>query len=198
MITFFFGIWPILPLSIMDRWLINLLSEFGPDGKSYTQQHLRALKEDRVPDLQHGVMGQTSGKHGQKPLHGEDVGERRLIAAWNTMQLTWNRQFFCIHMLYIYTGLLHTFSFPIGYFLEMVEMLRKFCKLQAQQISEHGHVHWEGTQVIGEVTIGKHFINQIDHHLSKNNNKRMNFSIFSCLYNNMNARNNYSIKNNNI
>ncbi len=36
MITFFFGIWPILPLSIMDRWLINLLSEFGPDGKSYT------------------------------------------------------------------------------------------------------------------------------------------------------------------
>lgn len=90
----------------------------------------------------------------------------------DTVQLTWNRHSSFESICCIYTGLLHTSSFPIGYFLEMVEMLRKFWKLQSQQISEHGHVHWEGTQVIGEVTIGKHFINQIDHHLSKNNNKR--------------------------
>lgn len=152
-----------------NQFLVNLLSEFGPDGQSDTQQHFRALEEDRVPDLQHGVMGQTGGKHGQKPLHGEDVGERRLIAAWNTMQSA-GTDIVLSHP-YMYAGLLHTSSFPIGCFLEVVEMLRKFWKLQSQKISEHGHVHREGTQVIGEVTIRKHFIDQIDHNLYQNDRK---------------------------
>lgn len=95
-----FNVWAYRFLCNLVDSASNLLSEFGPDGQSHTQQHFRALKEDRVPDLQHVVMGQTGGKHGQKPLHGEDVGKRRLIAAWNTMQLSWYKHssFASIHI----------------------------------------------------------------------------------------------------
>lgn len=61
---------------------MNSLSQSLPDGEGDPEQHLWALKEDRVPDLQHGGRRQAGGEHGEEPLHREDVGQRRLVAAW--------------------------------------------------------------------------------------------------------------------
>jgi len=38
---------------------------------------------------------------------------------------------------------LFTSGLFVGSFLELVEVLRESGQLEAQQVSEHGHVHWE-------------------------------------------------------
>lgn len=72
---------------------MNSLSQSLPDGEGDPEQHLWALKEDRVPDLQHGGRRQAGGKHGEEPLHSEHVGQRRLVAAWENTRHLWGSGF---------------------------------------------------------------------------------------------------------
>ena len=51
----------------------------GQDGDGGVEQHLRAVQEDGVPHLPSGLLRQSRGKHGEEPLHGEDVGQRGLV-----------------------------------------------------------------------------------------------------------------------
>lgn len=59
------------------------LSQSLPDGEGNPEEHLGAFEENRVPDLQHRGRRQAGGEDGEEPLHGEHVGERRLVAAWS-------------------------------------------------------------------------------------------------------------------
>ena len=40
-------------------------------------------------------------------------------------------------------------------------------QMDSQQLSEHGHVHGEGPQIVGEVALRQHVVHQVDHHLEK-------------------------------
>lgn len=59
------------------------LSQPLPDGEGNPEQHLGAFEENRVPDLEHRGRRQAGGEDGEEPLHGEHVGERRLVATWS-------------------------------------------------------------------------------------------------------------------
>ena len=51
----------------------------GQDGNGGVEQHLGAVQEDGVPYPAGGLPGESRGKHGEEPLHGEDVGQRGLV-----------------------------------------------------------------------------------------------------------------------
>lgn len=125
-------------------WLnsqLCLLSQSLPDGQGDPEQHLRAFKENRVPDLEHRGRRQAGGEDGEEPLHGEDVGERRLVATCNETGASTHSRF-CPGGADRLAGF--TSGFFVGRFLKVVEMLRESGQLQTQQISEDRHVHWRG------------------------------------------------------
>lgn len=71
---------------------LHSLSQSLPDGEGDSEQHLWTLKENRVPDFQHGGRRQAGGEHGEEPLHSEHVGQRGLVAAWGKSDVCylWN------------------------------------------------------------------------------------------------------------
>lgn len=63
--------------------MLYSLSQSLPDGEGDPEQNLGAFEENRVPDLEHRGRRQAGGEDGEEPLHGEHIGERRLVAAWS-------------------------------------------------------------------------------------------------------------------
>lgn len=112
------------------------LSQSLPDGEGNPEQHLGAFEENRVPDLEHGGRRQAGGEDGEEPLHGEHVGERRLVATWSETEASTHSRGPAEEAPMCFTP-----GFLVGGLLEEVEMLGESGQLQTQQVSEHGHVH---------------------------------------------------------
>lgn len=74
--------WPLDGATVSSSQLYSL-SQSLPDGEGNPEQHLGAFEENRVPDLEHRGRRQAGGEDGEEPLHGEHVGERRLVATWS-------------------------------------------------------------------------------------------------------------------
>lgn len=115
------------------------LSQSLPDGEGDPEQHLGAFEENRVPDLEHRGRRQAGGEDGEEPLHGEHVGERRLVATWGQTEASNTLLRSCGGSADVLARL--TPGFLVGGFLKEVEMLRESGQLQTQQVPEHGHVH---------------------------------------------------------
>lgn len=58
---------------------LNLLFQQTPEDQRGAEENVTALDEDQVPDTQHTRHGKAGAEHGEKPLHGEDIGQRRLV-----------------------------------------------------------------------------------------------------------------------
>lgn len=58
---------------------LNLLFQETPEDQRGAEENVTALDEDQVPDTQHTRHGKAGAEHGEKPLHGEDIGQRRLV-----------------------------------------------------------------------------------------------------------------------
>ena len=123
----------------MKLFLEHAPREFAPDGKSCSQQHLGAFEEDGIPDPEHNTLGKTGGEEREEPLHGEHVGEGRLVAGsrGNVLRRV----------------------------LQLVQAAGQGGQGQVKQVAEHGHVDRQGSQVVREVAVGKHLVYQVDHHL---------------------------------
>lgn len=58
---------------------LNLLFQQTPEDQRGAKENVAALDEHQVPDTQHTRHGQAGAKHGEKPLHGEYIGQWRLV-----------------------------------------------------------------------------------------------------------------------
>ena len=56
------------------------LFQLRPDGQSCPEENLVALQQNQVPDPEDGLPREAGREEGEEPLHGEHVGQRRLVA----------------------------------------------------------------------------------------------------------------------